>query len=56
MVTREGIIGLVVVSLLAAFCIRWAAVKLRLPMPTRSAVLIVFVLVALTMFGDHLRA
>ncbi|MFC4056352.1 MULTISPECIES: hypothetical protein [Actinomadura] len=55
MVTREGMIGLVVVALLATFCVRWAAVRLRLPMPTRSAVLIVFVLVAMTMFGNHMR-
>ncbi|GAA4241563.1 hypothetical protein GCM10022254_70940 [Actinomadura meridiana] len=51
----EGILALVVVSLLAAFCIRWAAVRLRLPMPTRVAVITVFVLVVLTLYGDQLR-
>ncbi|RKS72286.1 hypothetical protein BZB76_5107 [Actinomadura pelletieri DSM 43383] len=51
----EGILALIVVSLLAAFCIRWAAVRLRLPMPTRVAVITVFVLVVLTMYGNHLR-
>ncbi|WP_433466797.1 hypothetical protein [Spirillospora sp. CA-128828] len=51
----EGILTLVVVSLLAAFCVRWAAVRLRLPMPTRIAVITVFVLVALAMYGNHVR-
>ncbi|WP_165950507.1 MULTISPECIES: hypothetical protein [unclassified Actinomadura] len=54
-VTMEGILGLVVVSLLAAFCVRWAAVRLRLPMPTRVAVITVFVLVVLAMYGQHLN-
>lgn len=52
----EGILGLVVVSLLAAFCVRWAAVRLRLPMPTRLSVIIVFVLVVLTLYGQHLSS
>ncbi|MFI0409884.1 MULTISPECIES: hypothetical protein [Actinomadura] len=51
----EGILALVVVSLLATFCVRWVAVRLRLPMPTRVAVLTVFVLVVLTMYGNYLR-
>ncbi|WUH97950.1 hypothetical protein OHR68_31240 [Spirillospora sp. NBC_00431] len=51
----EGILALVVVSLLAMYCVRWAAVRLRLPMPTRMAVLTVFVLVVLTLYGDQLR-
>ena len=51
----EGIIALVVVSLLAAFCVRWAAVRMRVPMPTRVSVIIVFVLVVLSLFGPHLR-
>jgi hypothetical protein len=52
----EGIISLTVVALLAAFCVRWAAVKLRVPMPTRISVVIVFVLVAGALYGEHLRA
>ncbi|HEY8482796.1 MAG TPA: hypothetical protein VIL71_23520 [Spirillospora sp.] len=55
MVTTEGILGLVVVSLLAAFCVRWAAVRLRLPMPTRSSVIVVFVLVVLALWGRSLN-
>ncbi|GAA2306885.1 hypothetical protein GCM10010402_78160 [Actinomadura luteofluorescens] len=51
----EGILTLIVVSLLAAFCVRWAAVRLRLPMPGRAAVIIVFVIVVLALFGQHLR-
>ncbi|MEU8343237.1 hypothetical protein SAMN05443665_105333 [Actinomadura meyerae] len=51
----EGIIALVVVSLLAAFCVRWVAVKIRMPMPTRVSVIIVFVLVVLALYGQHLR-
>ncbi|SNR47411.1 hypothetical protein [Actinomadura mexicana] len=51
----EGILTLIVASLLAAFCVRWAAVRLRLPMPARAAVIIVFVIVALALYGQHLR-
>ena len=51
----EGILALVVVSLLAMYCVRWAAVRMRLPAPTRMAVVIVFVLVVLTLYGEHLR-
>ncbi|MES9543105.1 hypothetical protein AB0C21_25250 [Spirillospora sp. NPDC049024] len=51
----EGILALIVVSLLAAFCVRWAAMRLRLPMPGRMAVIIVFVIVVLTLYGEHLR-
>ncbi|WP_169514697.1 hypothetical protein [Actinomadura atramentaria] len=51
----EGYSALIVMALLCAFCVRWAAVKLRLPAPTRSAVMVVFALVALTLFGKHLN-
>ncbi|WP_165488361.1 hypothetical protein [Actinomadura formosensis] len=51
----EDILALVVVSLLAAFCVRWAAVRLRVPMPTRAAVITVFVLVVFAMYGQHLK-
>jgi predicted PurR-regulated permease PerM len=51
----EGILALIVVSLLAAFCVRWTAARLRLTMPTRAAVMIVFVIVVLTLYGEHLR-
>ncbi|GGU07982.1 MULTISPECIES: hypothetical protein [Actinomadura] len=51
----EGILALIVVSLLAAFCVRWAAVRLRLSMPARAAVITVFVIVVLAMYGEHLR-
>ncbi|WP_176611447.1 hypothetical protein [Actinomadura sp. WMMB 499] len=50
----EGIAALVVTALLVSFAIRWAAVKMRLPMPTRIAVITVFVLVALTLYGSQL--
>ncbi|QXJ24129.1 hypothetical protein AGRA3207_005388 [Actinomadura graeca] len=51
----EGILSLVVISLLAAFCVRWAAVRLRVPAPTRVAVIIVFVLVVGALYGEHLN-
>ncbi|MBD2896092.1 hypothetical protein amrb99_50340 [Actinomadura sp. RB99] len=51
----EGLLSLAVVALLAAFCVRWVAVKLRMPMPTRAAVIIVFVLVVGALYGEHLR-
>ncbi|GAA1567265.1 hypothetical protein GCM10009678_57650 [Actinomadura kijaniata] len=50
----EGIILLVVVALLAAFCVRWAATRLRLPAPTRMAVIIVFTLVVLAWWGQSM--
>ncbi|GAA2132019.1 hypothetical protein [Actinomadura napierensis] len=52
---NEGLLSLAVVALLAAFCVRWVAVKLRMPMPTRSAAIIVFVLVVGALYGEHLR-
>lgn len=51
----EGILSLAVMALLCAFCVRWAAVRLRVPAPTRMAVVIVFVLVALAMWGQSMR-
>ncbi|GAA4366059.1 hypothetical protein AB0C69_07675 [Actinomadura sp. NPDC048032] len=51
----EGILTLIVASLLAAFCVRWAAGRLRLNLPTRAAVIIVFVIVVLALYGEHLR-
>ncbi|MFD0691858.1 hypothetical protein [Actinomadura fibrosa] len=52
----EGILSLIVVSLLAAFCVRWAAIRLRIPAPTRVAVITVFVLVVGALYGQHLNA
>ncbi|MFI6518556.1 hypothetical protein ACIBF1_23575 [Spirillospora sp. NPDC050679] len=51
----EGIILLAVVALLAAFCVRWAASRMRLAAPTRMAVIIVFVLVVLALWGQSLK-
>ncbi|MGI5204427.1 hypothetical protein ACQEU6_22945 [Spirillospora sp. CA-108201] len=52
----EGILALIVVALLAAFCVRWAAGRLRLSVPARAAVIIVFVIVVLALYGEHLRS
>ncbi|MBW8485748.1 hypothetical protein [Actinomadura parmotrematis] len=51
----EGIIALVVVALLAAFCIRWAMIRMHLNPPARNAILVVFVLVVLALWGQHLN-
>ncbi|WP_165975591.1 hypothetical protein [Actinomadura rubrisoli] len=51
----EGILSLVVMSLLATFCVRWAAVRLRVNVPTKVAVIIVFVLVAGALYGQHVN-
>ncbi|MQY04277.1 hypothetical protein [Actinomadura macrotermitis] len=51
----EGIIALGFVALLAAFCVRWVAGRLRMQAPARNAVVIVFVLVVLAMWGQHLN-
>ncbi|MFI0351664.1 hypothetical protein [Actinomadura sp. 9N407] len=51
----EGILALIVVALLASFCVRWAAVRMRLPMPGRVSVLVVFVLVVLALWGQSLE-
>ncbi|MEU5882680.1 hypothetical protein [Spirillospora sp. NPDC047279] len=50
----EGILALVVTAILCGFVVRWAALRLRLPVPTYMAVGVVFVLVALAMFGRQL--
>jgi hypothetical protein len=55
-VTMEGILALGVMALLCAFCVRWAAARLRLSSPTRMAVIVVFVLVALALYGQHLNS
>ncbi|GLW63858.1 hypothetical protein Arub01_21020 [Actinomadura rubrobrunea] len=51
----EGILALGVTALLCAFCVRWAAAKLRLTVPTRTAVIVVFVLAVLALYGRTLR-
>jgi uncharacterized membrane protein (DUF4010 family) len=50
----SGIITLVVLALLCAFCLRWVSRRVRLPMPTYVAVFIVFVLVVLALYGRTL--
>jgi len=51
----DGIVTLVLLALLAAFCIRWVAVRLRFPAPTTGAVAVVFVLVVLALWGQSLN-
>ncbi|GAA2638570.1 hypothetical protein SMC26_35215 [Actinomadura fulvescens] len=51
----EGIIALVVTALLCGFAVRWAALRMRLPVPTYIAVFVVFVLVTLALFGQRLE-
>jgi hypothetical protein len=52
----EGLLALGVTALLCAFCVRWVAARLRLPAPTRTAVIVVFVLVALALYGQTLNS
>ena len=48
----SGIVELVLLALLTAFVIRWVAIKTRIPAPTVSAVVIVFVLTVLALWGQ----
>jgi hypothetical protein len=48
----SGIVELVLLALLCAFVVRWVATKTRLPAPTVSAVVIVFVLTVLALWGQ----
>ena len=48
----SGIVELVLLALLTAYVIRWVAVKTRVPAPTVSAVVIVFVLTVLALWGQ----
>ncbi|GLZ05936.1 hypothetical protein Acsp03_34020 [Actinomadura sp. NBRC 104412] len=50
----EGILSLAVVAVLGAFVVRWTASRLRLPVPGRAAVITVFVLVVLALWGQSL--
>ncbi|MCW2902494.1 MAG: hypothetical protein JWO67_4759 [Streptosporangiaceae bacterium] len=50
-----GIITLIVLALLCAYCLRWASQRMRLPVPAYMAVIIVFVLVVLALYGQTLR-
>jgi predicted PurR-regulated permease PerM len=51
----DGILSLAVVAVLCAFVVRWAATRLRLPVPGRVAVITVFVLVVLALWGQTLN-
>jgi hypothetical protein len=51
----SGIITLAVLAILCVFCIRWVTKRLRLPTPAGNAIIVVFVLVVLAMWGRHLR-
>ena len=48
----SGIVELVLLALLAAFVIRWVSIRIRMPAPTTSAVVIVFVLTVLALWGQ----
>ncbi|MBT2213053.1 MULTISPECIES: hypothetical protein [Actinomadura] len=50
----EGILSLGVIALLATFCVRWVAVKIRVPMPTRVAVITVFLLSVGAWYGHDM--
>ena len=50
----RGLITLVVLALLCAYCLRWVSRRTRLPAPTYVAVFIVFALVVLALYGRTL--
>ncbi len=50
-----GFIMLGVVTILAIFCVRWVARKLRLPTPAAYGIAVVFVLVVLTFWAEHFK-
>ncbi|MEV5575640.1 hypothetical protein AB0L06_36855 [Spirillospora sp. NPDC052269] len=50
----QALLALIVTGLLVAFCVRWVAARLKLGSPTRMAVIVVFALVALALFGHQL--
>jgi hypothetical protein len=51
----SGIITLAVLAILCVFCIRWVTGRLRVPTPAANAIVVVFVLVVLALWGQHLR-
>jgi hypothetical protein len=51
----SGIVTLVLLALLCAFIVRRVAVRLRLPAPTTSAIVVVFVLVVAALYGQSLN-
>ncbi|MGI8330196.1 hypothetical protein ACRYCC_09525 [Actinomadura scrupuli] len=51
----SGIITLAVLAILCVFCIRWVTTRLRLPTPAAYGIIVVFVLVVLALWGQHLR-
>ncbi|WP_158566714.1 hypothetical protein [Actinomadura craniellae] len=51
----EGLITLLVITVLIFVALRKVTERLRIPTPTFTAVFMVFVLVALAMFGKELQ-
>jgi uncharacterized membrane protein (DUF4010 family) len=51
----SGFVTLVVLALLCAYALRWVSRRTRLPIPTYTAVFIVFALVALALYGRTLN-
>ena len=50
-----GFIMLGVVTILAIYCVRWVAGKLRLPAPAAYGIAVVFVLVVLTFWAENYK-
>lgn len=51
----SGITLLVLLAVLTAIMLRWTAGRLRLPAPTFTAIIIVFVLVVLALWGQSVE-
>ncbi|MBC6460112.1 hypothetical protein [Actinomadura sp. HBU206391] len=50
-----GLISLIVIAILCAYCIRWVSLRMRLPVPAYLTVILVFVLVVAALYGRTLN-
>jgi hypothetical protein len=50
-----GLIELALVTILALVCVRWVARRLGMPTPAAYGFSVVFVLVALTLWAEHVK-
>jgi fructose-specific phosphotransferase system IIC component len=51
---NSGLITLIVLAILCAYCIRWVSQRMRLPAPAYLTVILVFVLVVAALYGRTL--
>ena len=51
----SGYIELALITILALYCVRWAARKMHLPSPAAVGFSVVFVVVALMLWAEHVK-